>query len=242
MNTFFHRYQRKIGTYDKQQWERTVEQHILDGLTHVPMRAAKLKTELIDVDLVRGEPCKRNLRYVLLRRFSSSAYTHLVYVDVCRILVSKGQTEAWFVDGGLPGLSTTPASSLVQRLVDSANERSHLYAFPFTLQLTGRQHLSVLCQREQRERCRGTRFDLLWLHALSRSILDYRYCLLADCIHVGSIGTHRHDVYSLYRSFAHCVDAFGSCHDVQSIQTTNNQAFSTRQMQKRKIKAQARST
>lgn len=50
----FFRYQKKIGTYDKQQWERTIEQHILDGLTHVPMRTTKLKTELIDVDLVRG--------------------------------------------------------------------------------------------------------------------------------------------------------------------------------------------
>ncbi|KAF3428730.1 hypothetical protein E2986_10823 [Frieseomelitta varia] len=48
------RYQKKIGTYDKQQWEKTVEQHILGGFTHVPMRTAKLKTELIDVDLVRG--------------------------------------------------------------------------------------------------------------------------------------------------------------------------------------------
>lgn len=48
------RYQKKIGTYDKQQWERTIEQYILDGLTHIPMRTAKLKTELIDVDLVRG--------------------------------------------------------------------------------------------------------------------------------------------------------------------------------------------
>ncbi|EZA58100.1 hypothetical protein DMN91_006406 [Ooceraea biroi] len=54
LNELVYWYQKKIGTYDKQQWERTVEQHILDGLTHVPMRTAKLKTELIDVDLVRG--------------------------------------------------------------------------------------------------------------------------------------------------------------------------------------------
>ncbi|XP_066994433.1 protein phtf isoform X2 [Anabrus simplex] len=47
-------YQKKIGTYDKQQWERTIEQRILHGLTHVPKKTAKLKTELIDVDLVRG--------------------------------------------------------------------------------------------------------------------------------------------------------------------------------------------
>lgn len=54
LNELVHWYQKKIGTYDKQQWERTIEQHILDGLTHVPMRTTKLKTELIDVDLVRG--------------------------------------------------------------------------------------------------------------------------------------------------------------------------------------------
>ncbi|XP_026681066.1 putative homeodomain transcription factor [Diaphorina citri] len=47
-------YQKKIGAYDKQQWETTVEQRILNGFTHVPKKTAKLKTELIDVDLVRG--------------------------------------------------------------------------------------------------------------------------------------------------------------------------------------------
>ncbi|XP_014253008.1 putative homeodomain transcription factor isoform X2 [Cimex lectularius] len=48
------RYQKKIGTYDKQEWEKTVEQRILSGFTHVPKKTAKLKTDLIDVDLVRG--------------------------------------------------------------------------------------------------------------------------------------------------------------------------------------------
>ncbi|CAB0003609.1 unnamed protein product, partial [Nesidiocoris tenuis] len=47
-------YQKKIGTYDKQEWEKTVEQRILSGFTHVPKKTAKLKTDLIDVDLVRG--------------------------------------------------------------------------------------------------------------------------------------------------------------------------------------------
>ncbi|XP_055919585.1 protein phtf [Eupeodes corollae] len=47
-------YQKKIGTYDKQQWEKTVEQKILDGLTSVTLKNARLKTEFIDVDLVRG--------------------------------------------------------------------------------------------------------------------------------------------------------------------------------------------
>lgn len=47
-------YQKKIGAYDKQQWETTVEQRILSGFTHVAKKNAKPKTELIDVDLVRG--------------------------------------------------------------------------------------------------------------------------------------------------------------------------------------------
>lgn len=49
------RYQKKISTYDKQQWEKTVEQRILSGFIHVPLKNTKLKTDLIDVDLVRGK-------------------------------------------------------------------------------------------------------------------------------------------------------------------------------------------
>lgn len=57
---FYNRYQKKIGTYDKQQWEKTIEQRILSGFTHVPKKNAKLKTDLIDVDLVRGKNNKYN--------------------------------------------------------------------------------------------------------------------------------------------------------------------------------------
>lgn len=47
-------YQHKIGAYDKQIWEQTVEQRILHGLTHVPKKSGKLKLDYIDLDLVRG--------------------------------------------------------------------------------------------------------------------------------------------------------------------------------------------
>lgn len=51
-----YRYQKKIGTYDKEPWEKTVEMKILDGFNSgVALKTAKLKTELIDVDLVRGK-------------------------------------------------------------------------------------------------------------------------------------------------------------------------------------------
>ncbi|CAG0899609.1 unnamed protein product, partial [Darwinula stevensoni] len=62
----------KIGAYDKQQWERTVEEKILRGLKHVPKRTGKLKTDLIDIDLVTGstypkaKPQNGNLSLILL--------------------------------------------------------------------------------------------------------------------------------------------------------------------------------
>lgn len=54
-STKFHRYQKKIGSYDKQQWEKTLEeQKIIENTLSLPLRNTKLKTDLIDVDLVRG--------------------------------------------------------------------------------------------------------------------------------------------------------------------------------------------
>lgn len=49
------RYQKKIGSYDKQQWEKTLEERkIIETAFIFPLRSTKLKTDLIDVDLVRG--------------------------------------------------------------------------------------------------------------------------------------------------------------------------------------------
>ncbi|KAH8272868.1 hypothetical protein KR018_006160, partial [Drosophila ironensis] len=59
------RYQKKIGTYDKQEWEKTVEQRILDGFTNINLKNTKLKTDLIDVDLVRGELANLLLKFLL---------------------------------------------------------------------------------------------------------------------------------------------------------------------------------
>lgn len=47
-------YQHKIGAYDKQIWEETVEQRILHGLSHAPKKSGKLKLDYIDLDVVRG--------------------------------------------------------------------------------------------------------------------------------------------------------------------------------------------
>ncbi|KAL8575034.1 hypothetical protein ACOMHN_063566 [Nucella lapillus] len=50
-------YQKKIGSYDKQLWEQSVERKLQKGLPnvhHAPRKTVRLKTEYIDVDLIRG--------------------------------------------------------------------------------------------------------------------------------------------------------------------------------------------
>ena len=47
-------YQHHLGVYEKQSWEKTVEQRILRGLSYKPRKTAKIQSDLIDVDLVRG--------------------------------------------------------------------------------------------------------------------------------------------------------------------------------------------
>ncbi|XP_071804285.1 protein PHTF2-like [Asterias amurensis] len=53
-------FQKQIGAYDKELWEEHVEEKELNiqglqaGANNVPLRTSRLKTELIDIDLVRG--------------------------------------------------------------------------------------------------------------------------------------------------------------------------------------------
>ncbi|XP_076231356.1 putative homeodomain transcription factor isoform X2 [Calliopsis andreniformis] len=84
LNELVYWYQKKIGTYDKQQWEKTVEQHILGGFTHVPMRTAKLKTELIDVDLVRGSSFPKAKPKHGLSTVACLAFQRLLFLPLYR--------------------------------------------------------------------------------------------------------------------------------------------------------------
>lgn len=47
-------YQEKIGAYDQQVWEKSLENADLNGLDSKPKRTGHIKSDLIDVDLVRG--------------------------------------------------------------------------------------------------------------------------------------------------------------------------------------------
>lgn len=47
-------YQEKIGAYDQQVWEKSLEQAELNDIDSKPMKTGHIKPDLIDVDLVRG--------------------------------------------------------------------------------------------------------------------------------------------------------------------------------------------
>lgn len=47
-------YQEKIGAYDQQVWEKSLEKADLNGLDRKPKKTGHIKPDLIDVDLVRG--------------------------------------------------------------------------------------------------------------------------------------------------------------------------------------------
>ncbi|CAG7824974.1 unnamed protein product [Allacma fusca] len=54
LNSVLTWYQNYVGTFDKAKWEQTVEERILHGINHIPKKSAKVQSELIDLDLVRG--------------------------------------------------------------------------------------------------------------------------------------------------------------------------------------------
>uniref|UniRef100_H3B981 Putative homeodomain transcription factor 1 n=1 Tax=Latimeria chalumnae TaxID=7897 RepID=H3B981_LATCH len=48
-------YQKKIGAYDQQIWEKSIEQTEIKGIRNKPKKLGRIKSDLIDVDLVRVE-------------------------------------------------------------------------------------------------------------------------------------------------------------------------------------------
>lgn len=84
-----HRYQKIIGNHDKQKWEKTLEQKILESALNFPLRSTKLKTELIDVDLVRGS-------YFQKLKPKQSLLT-VLYLSVIRYLFLPLYTRWWVI-------------------------------------------------------------------------------------------------------------------------------------------------
>ncbi|KAK2110515.1 putative homeodomain transcription factor 2 [Saguinus oedipus] len=72
-------HQKKIGAYDQQIWEKSVEQREIKGLRNNPKKTAHVKPDLIDVDLVRGSAfakAKPEIAAVVL--FCSASSSHSI--------------------------------------------------------------------------------------------------------------------------------------------------------------------
>ncbi|XP_043572281.1 putative homeodomain transcription factor 1 isoform X2 [Chiloscyllium plagiosum] len=71
-------YQRKIGAYDQQIWERSIEQTEIKGLRSRPKKTGRIKVDLIDVDLVRGS--------TFVKAKPESPWTSLTRKGIVRVL------------------------------------------------------------------------------------------------------------------------------------------------------------
>lgn len=72
-------YQKRIGSYDKQLWEQSVEQKVYKSISHVPRRTGRMKTEFIDVDLVRGSTFTKAKPQVPWTRITQRAVLRVVF-------------------------------------------------------------------------------------------------------------------------------------------------------------------
>lgn len=97
-----------------------MEQRIFGGFNNVPMRTAKLKTEFIDVDLVRGE--LSTINYVLMSALSNDSCNKFFN----RLIISQGKTQARIDYRNMVSGEKTCAVTFLQKLVDPANEWKNL--------------------------------------------------------------------------------------------------------------------
>lgn len=80
-------YQQKIGSYDKQLWEQSVEQKVLKSIQQAPRRSVRPKTGLIDVDLVRGSTFTKAKPQV--------PWTYITFTTVSRVLLFPFHYRWW---------------------------------------------------------------------------------------------------------------------------------------------------
>ncbi|XP_052822761.1 protein PHTF2 [Octopus bimaculoides] len=72
-------YQKRIGSYDKQLWEQSVEKKLYKSINNVPRRIGRMKTEFIDVDLVRGSTFTKAKPQVPWTRITQRAVLRVMF-------------------------------------------------------------------------------------------------------------------------------------------------------------------
>ncbi|RWS29231.1 putative homeodomain transcription factor-like protein [Leptotrombidium deliense] len=81
-------YQKKIGAYDKQSWEKSIEERVLKGLSDaVPKKVARVKTELIDLDLIRGS--------AFTKAKPQQSYLATTYLGITRVILFPFYLKWW---------------------------------------------------------------------------------------------------------------------------------------------------
>ncbi|XP_029907143.1 putative homeodomain transcription factor 1 [Myripristis murdjan] len=113
-------YQEKIGAYDQQVWEKSLEKTDLNGIDSKPKRTGHIKPDLIDVDLVRGSTfskakpvspwtalTRKGLVRVLLFPFFFQWWIQVTskYISSCILLLYFMQVAAAVLYLEVPGAS-----------------------------------------------------------------------------------------------------------------------------------------
>ncbi|XP_077430301.1 putative homeodomain transcription factor 1 isoform X2 [Vanacampus margaritifer] len=117
-------YQEKIGAYDQQVWEKSLEQTDLNDLDSKPRKTGHIKSDLIDVDLVRGSTfskakpqspwtalTRKGLVRVLLFPFFFSWWIQVTSKSIssCILLLYFMQVAAVVLYVEVPGASASEA-------------------------------------------------------------------------------------------------------------------------------------
>ncbi|XP_015783754.1 putative homeodomain transcription factor 2 [Tetranychus urticae] len=85
-----HWYQKKIGSYDQQVWEKSIEERVLRGLSHaIPKKVARVKKESIDLDLdlIRGS--------YFAKAKPQQSWLTTTYLGIVRILLFPFYLNWW---------------------------------------------------------------------------------------------------------------------------------------------------
>ncbi|XP_056129437.1 putative homeodomain transcription factor 1 isoform X2 [Lampris incognitus] len=115
-------YQEKIGAYDQQVWEKSLEQADLNGIDPKPKRTGHIKPDLIDVDLVRGSTfskakpespwtalTRKGLVRVLLFPFFFQWWIQVTskYISTCILVIYFMQVAAVLLYLQVPGANAS---------------------------------------------------------------------------------------------------------------------------------------
>ncbi|XP_061543097.1 putative homeodomain transcription factor 1 isoform X2 [Phycodurus eques] len=125
-------YQEKIGAYDQQIWEKSLEQTDLNGLDSKPRKTGHIKSDLIDVDLVRvaavvlyvevpGASASEAFGPLCLMLLLGTVHCQIVSTE-CSRWPSGGPAAGNGNSGSSPARRRRPRKGRAQKKLDEKNE------------------------------------------------------------------------------------------------------------------------